>query len=115
MCRKPSGVLIGYACDEHALRCIICAGTSRLVRPVKVCDECASRTTTATAHDPDRPSRRCIVCELGIRSLDEPQPAMYCEYCVLLERDRDGCPKMVGTSQQVKDSTLRMAASVRIN
>lgn len=108
MCRHITGAYYGYACEEHALKCVICAGSSKLERPVKVCDDCSSRKTNTTA-DSARPLRRCIVCDTMIKGDAEPSPAMYCRYCVLLERDRDGCPTTMGTLQVKKDQQLRLA------
>lgn len=70
-----------------------------MVRPsemVRICDDCnygsflgASKYLT---------QGRCIIC--GGRGVSD---AYYCKPCVLQERDRDGCPKIVNLGSERKD------------
>ena len=41
---------------------------------------------------------RCLIC--GGRGAHE---AFYCRSCVLLEKDRDGCPRITNTSARRRD------------
>ena len=44
-------------------------------------------------------ARRCIVCGgLGVAD------AFYCKACTMLEKDRDGCPKIVNLSSNKLDN-----------
>ena len=42
---------------------------------------------------------KCVVC--GSNGVSD---AMYCRECVLLEKDRDGCPKVINVGSQATDN-----------
>jgi PHD finger-like domain-containing protein 5A len=55
---------------------------------VRVCDECNYGST----------QNKCIICG-GAGSSE----AFYCKECSQLEKDRDGCPKIINLGQQRTD------------
>ncbi|GIQ84831.1 PHF5-like protein [Kipferlia bialata] len=79
-CRKISGASVGLLCERCEGRCCICDSFVRPCIPVHVCDDCAYGSN----------SGRCIIC--GAKGVTE---AYYCEECCLLEKDRDGCPRVI--------------------
>jgi PHD finger-like domain-containing protein 5A len=89
MCRRFAGVSPGMLCAEHQGRCVVCKSYNEMVSIVRVCDECAFAKEEEA---------RCIVC--GRPKATEV--AYYCKYCVLLEKDRDGCPKITSMTNQMR-------------
>jgi len=88
MCRKQSGVAIGRLCDKCDGRCVLCDSHVRPAGLVKICDECNYGAAQG----------RCIICG-GKGSSD----AFYCRECVQLEKDRDGCPRIINLGQSKMD------------
>ena len=85
-CRKQPGIAIGRLCEKCDGKCVIC---DSFVRPdvlARVCDECNYGSAEG----------RCVICD-GNGVAD----AYYCKACTQLEKDRDGCPKIinVGTNK----------------
>jgi PHD finger-like domain-containing protein 5A len=104
MCRRICGVNEGYVCDAHEHRCVICdsvADPEAGAIPVLVCDDC-NRSTAR-----DGGSHQCIVCG----RTPAPEKATYCRACVLLEKDRDGCPRVENQSRHQRMAQVRGAAS----
>lgn len=86
MCRKQAGIAVGRVCETCDGRCVICDSHVRLSTLVRICDECNFGSLKG----------RCVICNaLGVSD------AYYCKECVMLEKDRDGCPKIinVGTAK----------------
>ena len=86
MCRKQQGIAIGRLCERHDGICCVCDSYVRPYTLVRICDECNYGVQEG----------KCVVCG-GVGISD----AYYCKECTLLEKDRDGCPKIVniGTSK----------------
>ena len=85
-CRKTPGISIGKLCEYCQDKCVICDSYVQQYRKVQICVECNYGFF----------GERCIVCNSkGVTD------AYYCYKCCLLEKDRDGCPKIinVGTSR----------------
>ena len=80
MCRKQPGIGIGRVCETCDGRCVICDSHVRLTTLVRICDEC----NFGSGKD------KCIVCNAPAVA-----DAYYCKECVMLEKDRDGCPKII--------------------
>lgn len=80
MCRKQIGISIGRLCDKCDGKCVICDSYVRPTVLVRICDECNYGTN----------QNRCLICN-SIGTSD----AYYCKECVQLEKDRDGCPKII--------------------
>lgn len=95
MCRKPTGLAIGYVCHQHEGRCVICdlhfEDITPTMRPVLLCDDCGFQVGEKC-----KDGRRCISCG----SKRTAEPGYYCQYCVALEKDRDGCPRIITLSRQ---------------
>jgi PHD finger-like domain-containing protein 5A len=75
MCRKTSGISIGRLCDK-------CDGKWR------ICDECSFGNY----------QNKCVVC--GGEGISD---AFYCFECTRLEKDRDGCPKIINLGSSRTD------------
>ncbi|KAJ1735326.1 Pre-mRNA-splicing factor ini1 [Coemansia biformis] len=79
-CRRLPGVTIGRLCEKCDGKCVICDSLVQPEKPVRTCSECNF----------GRGQGSCIICNgKGISD------AYYCKACVALEKDRDGCPKIV--------------------
>ncbi|WRX28464.1 PHF5-like - like 1 [Theobroma cacao] len=88
MCRKQPGIAIGRLCEKCDGKCVICDSLVRPCTLVRVCDECNYGSFQG----------RCVVCGgLGISD------AYYCKECTQLEKDRDGCPKIVNLGSAKTD------------
>ncbi|ESL09777.1 hypothetical protein TRSC58_02498 [Trypanosoma rangeli SC58] len=98
MCRKMPGASFGYVCDQHDGRCVICDLQFDEVLPsmreVHVCDDCGFGREG---------EERCVMCNAGKTT----EVAYYCQYCVALEKDRDGCPRVLNQSRHQRMATLR--------
>jgi PHD finger-like domain-containing protein 5A len=79
-CRKQSGIGVGKLCANHDGTCVICDTQVRPAEMVRICDECNYGSTAG----------KCIIC--GYTGVAD---AYFCRECVLQERDRDGCPRVV--------------------
>jgi PHF5-like protein len=93
-CRKQPGIgklqldaAIGKLCERCDGRCVICDSMVRPSELVRTCDDCNYGSFLG----------RCIIC--GGRGVSD---AYYCKSCVLQERDRDGCPKIVNLGSERK-------------
>jgi len=80
MCRKQPGIAIGMVCETCDGRCVLCDSFVNQKVVVHICDECNYGAN----------SGKCIVCNrMGMSE------AYYCRECVQLEKDRDGCAKVI--------------------
>ena len=80
MCMKQPGIAIGRLCEKCDGKCVMCDSYVRPCTLVRICDECNYGAQEG----------RCVICG-GVGVSD----AYYCKECTLLEKDRDGCPKIV--------------------
>ncbi|ELP89233.1 hypothetical protein EIN_486950 [Entamoeba invadens IP1] len=80
MCRKQTGTAVGRLCEKCEGKCPICDTYVRPYKKVRICDECNFGASQG----------KCINC-----GADGVADAYYCRNCVLQEKDRDGCPKIV--------------------
>ena len=88
LCRKQAGIHIGKVCETCEGRCVICDSHVRLSSLVRICDDCNFGKNNG----------KCIVC--GAPGVAD---AYYCKECVLLEKDRDGCPKVINIGSSKTD------------
>lgn len=88
MCKKQPGASIGKVCEKCDDKCVICDSYVRLASLVRICDEC----------DFGSYQNKCVVCG-GFGVSD----AYYCKSCVMLEKDRDGCPKIINIGSAKTD------------
>ncbi|KAI8814251.1 PHF5-like protein [Cladochytrium replicatum] len=87
-CRKQPGIAIGRLCEKHDGICVICDSYVRPSALVRICDECNYGSFQG----------RCVVC--GGPGISD---AYYCTECVVTEKDRDGCPKIVNLGSSKTD------------
>jgi len=88
MCRKQAGIAIGRLCEKCGGKCVIC---DSLVKPAvlaRICEECNYGSN----------SGKCVICG-GVGVSD----AHYCKECVMMEKDRDGCPKIINLGSSKTD------------
>src|ERR1700733_13320869 len=88
MCRKQSGIAIGRLCDKCDGKCPVCDSYVRPTTLVRICDECSFGNY----------QNKCIVC--GGEGISD---AFYCFECTRLEKDRDGCPKIINLGSSRTD------------
>lgn len=121
MCRKQPGIVVGKLCQRCEGKCVVCDSLVSQTTEARICDECNYGTfqvrsfvfnfekdAAAVRHHCGETSRegtdigfmlsflqplakgKCIVCGgAGVSA------AFYCYECTVLEKDRDGCPKIV--------------------
>ena len=104
MCRKQPGIAIGRLCAKCDGKCVICDSLVRPSKLVHICDECNYGSTSSGGSgtggdDSSTASGRCIVCN----SRNGITDAYYCKECCQLEKDRDGCPKIVNVGASKTD------------
>ncbi|KAJ9474863.1 Pre-mRNA-splicing factor RDS3 [Pseudozyma hubeiensis] len=80
LCRKLPGIAIGRLCEKDDGKCPICDSYVRPATLVRICEECNFGSSGG----------KCIIC--GGQGVSD---AYYCAECTRLEKDRDGCPKVV--------------------
>lgn len=88
MCRKTSGISIGRLCDKCDGKCPVCDSYVRPTTLVRICDECSFGNY----------QNKCVVC--GGEGISD---AFYCFECTRLEKDRDGCPKIINLGSSRTD------------
>ena len=96
MCRKQPGVPIGMLCEKCDGRCVICDSWVNPKTIVRICDECNYGTLAG----------KCIIC--GGKGAAQ---AKYCRECTQLERDRDGCPRIINLGAARNDLFFERKAS----
>ena len=88
MCFKQPGISIGKLCEKCDGRCVVCDSYVRPTTLVRICDECDFGVN----------NNKCIICSnKGISD------AYYCKTCCILEKDREGCPRIINIGMQRKD------------
>ncbi|WPH02960.1 Hypothetical protein R9X50_00583200 [Acrodontium crateriforme] len=88
MCRKTAGIAIGRLCDKCDGKCPVCDSYVRPTTQVRICDECSFGNY----------QNKCVVC--GGEGISD---AFYCFECTRLEKDRDGCPKIINLGSSRTD------------
>ncbi|TIC00011.1 RCC1/BLIP-II [Wallemia mellicola] len=96
MCRRQPA--IGRLCDKCDGKCPVCDSYVRPQTIVKICDECAFGTFGG----------KCVIC--GGPGISD---AYYCAECTILEKDRDGCVKIVNLEQSTEDNPKPTRQSAR--
>lgn len=91
MCRKQAGIAIGRLCDKCDGKCPVCDSYVRPTTLVRICDECSFGNY----------QNKCVVC--GGEGISD---AFYCHECTRLEKDRDGCPKIINLGSSRTDVSL---------
>jgi PHD finger-like domain-containing protein 5A len=88
MCRKQAGISIGRLCDKCDGKCPVCDSYVRPTTLARICDECSFGNY----------QNKCVVC--GGEGISD---AFYCFECTRLEKDRDGCPKIINLGSSRTD------------
>jgi PHD finger-like domain-containing protein 5A len=88
MCRKAPGISLGRLCDKCDGKCPVCDSYVRPTTLARICDECSFGNY----------QNKCIVC--GGEGISD---AFYCFECTRLEKDRDGCPKIINLGSSRTD------------
>eukprot|EP00762_Andalucia_godoyi_P005461 ANDGO_08467.mRNA.1 PHD finger-like domain-containing protein 5A len=88
MCRRLVGIGAARLCDKCDGRCPICDSYVQPTVKARVCDDCNSGPAQG----------RCIICG-GPGTAD----AFYCRSCAALEKDRDGCPRIINVGAAKAD------------
>ena len=86
---RPSPEL-AKLCDVCEGRCPICDSHSNLTTPLHICGDCSFGEL----------KDRCIICSSPATHI-----AMCCRDCVLLGKDRDGCPRVINVGISRNDRT----------
>ena len=86
LCRKMVGNTVARVCEHCDGKCVICDSFVRPKIIVTICDDCNYGSLQG----------KCVIC--GRKGESD---AYYCEECVQMEKDRDGCPRVtnVGASK----------------
>ena len=95
MCRKQPGIAIGRLCDKCDGKCPVCDSYVRPTTLVRICDECSFGNY----------QNKCVVC--GGEGISD---AFYCFECTRLEKDRDGCPKIINLGSSRTDVSFSLLA-----
>eukprot|EP00388_Colpodella_angusta_P006093 GDKJ01018318.1.p2 GENE.GDKJ01018318.1~~GDKJ01018318.1.p2 ORF type:complete len:121 (+),score=18.78 GDKJ01018318.1:32-364(+) len=88
LCRRQPGSSSGKVCEKDEGKCVLCDSYARPCTLVKVCDDC----------NYGNHCDRCVIC--GAPGFAD---AYYCIECTMLEKDRDGCPKVINMGQARAD------------
>ncbi|CAL9727599.1 pre-mRNA-splicing factor Rds3p [Monosporozyma unispora] len=95
MCLRPQGSHLGCLCDKCDGRCPICDShninmnnnttNTKAFQPalktVRICDNCSFGNA----------NHSCIICN----NPNATNKAYYCLECIKLEKNKDGCPKIL--------------------
>jgi PHD finger-like domain-containing protein 5A len=101
MCRRQTGISIGRLCERDDGRCPVCDSYVRPTTQVRICDECAFGNyagTLSLGNTVTNNVGKCIIC--GGPGISD---AYYCANCTRLEKDRDGCPKIINLGSSRTD------------
>lgn len=93
-CMKRPGTHFGYLCQLCDGKCPICDSFVKPHEKVRVCDGCSYGHL----------GKRCILCgqHLG-ENLETASTAYYCSECVLQEKHREGCPRIINVGSSRAD------------
>ncbi|ODV63265.1 U2 snRNP complex subunit RDS3 [Ascoidea rubescens DSM 1968] len=80
VCHKLPGTHVGKLCEKCDGKCPACDSYVHSYEQVRVCDECAFGENET----------KCIICyNPGVSE------AYYCYECVMREKNREGCPRVI--------------------
>ncbi len=95
ICLKQPGRSIGKVCGKCDGKCVICDSYVNVNKLVRICDECNFSFNNG----------KCIIC-----CSNGTSDAYYCKSCCLLEKDREGCPKVTNYTNQKKEFVFNKKA-----
>lgn len=91
-CMKQPGSRYGFLCQNCDGKCPICDSLVKPTTKVRICEECSYGHL----------ENRCILC--GSNLVDNNSSvAYYCLECVLMEKDREGCPRIINVGSSKVD------------
>ncbi|ABN67202.2 predicted protein [Scheffersomyces stipitis CBS 6054] len=97
-CMKQPGKSIGLVCSACEGRCPLCDSYVKPTTKVRICHECSMGHL----------NNKCILCANYLGDDKElGTPAYYCLECVRLEKDREGCPRIVNVGSLKSDMMIR--------
>ncbi|CUS22019.1 LAQU0S04e06304g1_1 [Lachancea quebecensis] len=96
MCLKQPGTHIGKLCDKCDGKCPICDSYVRPKSKVRICEQCSFGANW----------KKCIICgQMGTSD------AFYCWECCRLEKNKDGCPRILNVGSNRTDKHFEKKAS----
>lgn len=106
LCRKQPGNAVGYLCHKCDGHCPLCdsqnPNTLKLGTVCRICDVCSYQTTLHSTISQN--SHKCMMCG---QIAHQPNVAYYCKNCVLMGKDRDGCPRVINLGESKKDQVFQ--------
>ncbi|CAD0109861.1 unnamed protein product [Aureobasidium uvarum] len=108
MCRKTAGIAIGRLCDKCDGKCPVCDSYVRPTTLVRICDECSFGNYQNKCVVCGGEVRTCFLALLSVGHVADMSSqgisdAFYCFECTRLEKDRDGCPKIINLGSSRTD------------
>lgn len=94
VCSRLPGTRVGVLCSKCDGRCPTCDSYVNPQHVVRVCDDCSFGSLADT----------CIICGNAAKPGEAMHDAYYCTQCCLLERDRDGCPRVLNVGVSRSDN-----------
>ena len=98
-CHLRTGPSEGLLCENCEGRCPICDSPVDNGEVVKICGNCSFGQL----------KDRCIVCGAPAKHV-----AYYCQNCVLLGKNRDGCPRIINVGLSRSDMYFEKRRSISI-
>ncbi|RKP29080.1 PHF5-like protein [Metschnikowia bicuspidata] len=93
-CMKQPGTKIGLLCLLCDGKCPICDSMVKPTRKVRVCDACSFGQL----------ANRCILCSSHLGdNVEHASAAYYCFECVVEEKHREGCPRILNVGSTKAD------------
>lgn len=93
-CMKQPGRAVGLVCQQCEDRCPICDSYVKATTKVRICESCNFGHL----------GNKCILCTNFLGNNNENGvPAYYCLECVRMEKDREGCPRILNVGSLKSD------------
>ncbi|CAI5757686.1 unnamed protein product [Candida verbasci] len=93
-CMKQPGRTNGLVCLNCDGRCPICDSMVKPTEEAKICHSCSQGSLF----------NKCILCGNYLGANNENSiPANYCFECVLFEKHREGCPRVINVGSNKAD------------
>ena len=87
-------------CDGCEGKCPICDSVATEGERVRICGECSFGSL----------KEKCIVCGSIAKN-----PVYYCQNCILLGKNRDGCPRIINSGFNRSDVYFEKKKVITIN
>lgn len=93
-CMKQTGSETGLVCPQCDGRCPSCDSLVKPTTRARICAECSLGHLV----------NKCILCG---NNTSEGTPAYYCLECVRMEKDREGCPRILNMGSSRTEVAFR--------